>query len=61
MLASMRVIVKLKKDWLKAQSVTDWDRVGSHCLTLCLHLISVHEKSGNVSHLEALKDGRRWQ
>lgn len=35
--------------------------VGNHGLTLWLHLISVHEKTGNVSHLEALKDRRRWQ
>lgn len=41
--------------------MTGRDRVGSHGRTLWLHLISVHEKSGNVSHLEALKDGRRWQ
>lgn len=41
--------------------MTGQDRVGSHGHTLWLHLISVHEKSGNVRHLEALKDGRRWQ
>lgn len=62
MLASKRVISKLKTlVESTVHSVTDWDRAGSHALTLWPHLISVHEKTGNVSHLGALKDGRRWQ
>lgn len=46
----------------KKKPPTSWKhRMGRHGLTLCLHLISAHEKTGNVSHLGALKDGRRWQ